>query len=137
MRRYRFLEKNEVFEAFNKVRDAFLAARDGNEVDKITDGILTHDERLKIGRRILIADWLLSGFGLEEICRHLKVGRNTVMHVSRRLEKYKDCFELINRRTEIVKKEYEKKSYRLTGGSKLILKKREYTGFKRKDVKRQ
>ena len=136
MRRYNRLDKRDVFEAFNELRNAFLAARDGNEVDKITDGLLTHDEKLKIGRRILIAGWLISGFGIEEISREMKVGKNTIMHVSRRLEKYRECFDLIERRSKLVKKEYENKSYKQIGGSQLVFKRKEYTGFKRKDVKR-
>ena len=101
MRRYNYLDKRDVFEAFNELRNAFLAAKDGAEVDKITNGLLTHDEKLKIGRRILIDQWLISGFGIEEIRKQMKVGKNTVMHVSRRLEKYRDCFELIERRSKI------------------------------------
>lgn len=83
-RRYQRLEKEEVFEAFNRLRDAFLAAKDGTDVDTITDGLLTHDEKLKIGRRILIAEYLIAGHPIEHISNLLKVGRNTVMHVKRR-----------------------------------------------------
>ena len=136
MRRYKRLDQRDIFEAFNELRNAFLAAKDGDEVDIITDGLLTYDEKLKIGRRILIAGWLISGFGIEEIARQLKVGKNTIMHVSRRLEKYKECFELIKRRSKLVEKEYETKSYKQAGGSQLVFKRKEYTGFKRKDVKR-
>src|SRR3989338_6473934 len=136
MRRYKRLYQRDVFEAFNELRNAFLAAKDGNEVDKITDGLLTHDEKLKIGRRILIAGWLISDFGIEEIARQLKVGKNTVMHVSRRLEKYRECFDLIETHRKAVEKEYEDKKYRAVGGSQLVSKRKEYTGFKRKDVKR-
>lgn len=136
MRRYRNLDTRDVFEAFNKVRNAFLAAKNGAEVDKIIDGLLTHDEKLKIGRRILIAEYLISEFKMQDIVNHLKVGMTTIMHVSRRLEKYRECFELIDRRGKIVEKEYEKKAYRSVGGSKLVFKRKEYTGFKRKDVKR-
>ncbi|KKQ96642.1 MAG: hypothetical protein A3C27_01090 [Candidatus Levybacteria bacterium RIFCSPHIGHO2_02_FULL_39_36] len=136
MRRYKRLDKRDILEALNELRNAFLAAKDGNEVDKIMDGLLTHDEKLRIGRRILIAGWLTSGFGIEEIVRQLKVGKNTVMHVSRRLEKYKECFDLIAKRQKIVEKEYQNKKYRLVGGSQLVFKRKEYTGFKRKDVKK-
>lgn len=136
MRRYKRLEQNDVFEALNRLRDAFLAARDGNEVDKILDGLLTHDEKLKIGRRIVIADWLKEGVGIDLITAHLKVGKNTIMHVSRRLEKYEDCFKLINRRTEIVEKTYQSKGYKSVGGSKIVFNRKEWTGFRRKDVKR-
>ncbi|OGH19285.1 MAG: hypothetical protein A2868_04090 [Candidatus Levybacteria bacterium RIFCSPHIGHO2_01_FULL_40_15b] len=136
MRRYKHLDKRDIYEAFNELRNAFLAARDGTEVDKITDGLLTHDEKLKIGRRILIAQWLISGFGIEEIRKQMKVGKNTIMHISRRLEKYRECFELIERRGKTVEKEYEKKAYRSVGGSQLVFKRKEYAGFKRKNVKR-
>lgn len=136
MRRYNYLEEKEVFEAFNKVRDAFMAAKNGGEVDKLMDGLLTHDEKIKIGRRILIANYILSGFGIEEITRQLRVGRNTVMHVARRVEKYKDCFDLIDKRHKVVEKTYQKKKYTKSGGSKLVHKKISYSGFKRKDVGR-
>lgn len=137
MRRYHFLKQEDIFEAFNKVRDAFLAAKDGDEVNKIIDGILTHDEKLKVGRRILIARHLTSGLTTDAIARQLKVGKNTVMHVSRRIEEHKDCFDLIERRTKAVRKEYESKKYQSVGGSQMIHKRKEYTGFKRKHVKRK
>lgn len=136
MRRYKNLTEREVFEAFNKVRNAFLAAIDGNEVDIIIDGLLTQDEKLKIGRRLLIADYLLSGHSIDQVVKELKVGIATVIHVSRRLEKYKECFDLIERRSKKVEKEYNSKKYRETGGSKKVFKTKEYTGFRRKDVKR-
>ena len=136
MRRYRFLDEDGVFQTFNKVRDAFLTAKDGHEVNLIMDGLLTHDEKLKIGRRILIAELLMEGYTIENVSRTLKVGVNTVMHVSRRLEKYLECFSLIKKRSKRVVKEYEKNKFRKIGGSKQIFKKKVYTGFKRKDVKR-
>ena len=46
MRRYRFLEKEEIFDALNKLRNAFLAARDGDEVEEIINGLLTFDEKM-------------------------------------------------------------------------------------------
>lgn len=136
MRRYRFLTKEDIFEALNRLRDAFLAAEDGNEVNEIIHGLLTRDERLKIGRRIIIAEYILSGRSIEETGRELKVGKNTVVSIMRNLEEHPQTFELINKRSEKVKKEYSTKKYRLVGGSTLINKRREYTGFKRSDVKR-
>lgn len=41
MRRYGFLQKSDVFEALNKVRDALLAAKDGNDVEQIMNGVLS------------------------------------------------------------------------------------------------
>ena len=136
MRRYRFLNDKQVYESLNKVRDAFLAAKDGNQVNDIIDGLLTHDEKMKIGRRIIIAEYLSSGFGIDEISRDLKVGKNTIMHISRRLEKYKAWFELIKNRNTRTEKEYQSKKHKLVGSSTLVLKKKKYAGFKRKDVRR-
>jgi len=136
MRRYVFLREKDIFEALNKVRDAFLAAKDGNEVNKIIDGLLTYDEKLKIGRRILIAQCLKQKLSIEQTSHLLKVGKNTVMHVSRRLEKYEEWFELIEERSKKVEKEYEKRRYKSTGSPKLVKKNMVYTGFTRKQVKR-
>ena len=63
MRRYKFLQKEDLFEALNRLRDAFLAAKDGNEVEEIINGLLTQDEKLKIGRRILVAEYIKDGMG--------------------------------------------------------------------------
>ena len=136
MRRYHFLQKMDVYEALNKVRDSLLAARDGNDVEQIMNGILTFDERMKIGRRIQVAECLLSGWKVEDIKSAFKVGKTTIAFVARNIEDYEKCFELIKARSKRVEGEYEKKSHRLVGGSTKIFKTREYTGFKRKDVKR-
>lgn len=136
MRRYKFLLKEEVYEALNGVRDAFLAAKDGNDVEDIMKGILTFDERMKIGRRILIAECLLAGIPFHEIARALKVGKTTIGFVSKNLDEYSKCFELIKSRRNKVKTVFDKQAYVKQGGSKLVFKRKEYTGFKRKDVKR-
>src|SRR3989344_4544747 len=104
--RYNRLNQTDVYEAFNRLRDVFLAAKNGHEVDKVTNGLLTHDEKLKIGRRIIIAEYLLANMPMEQIVRELKVGMNTVIHVARRLEKYRECFDLIETRRKAVEKEY-------------------------------
>lgn len=136
MRRYDFLEQDEVFEAFNKLRNAFLAAKDGKEVDKILNGLLTFDERMKIGRRILVAEYILAGIGIDEISRILSVGKNTIASVSRSLSENPDCFKLIEKREEKVEKVYKNKRYKKVGGSQLVIKKKVYTGFTRKKVER-
>ena len=136
MRRYKFLLKEEVYEALNRVRDALLAAKDGEDVEQIMKGVLTFDERMKIGRRILIAEYLLQGLPFHEITRLLKVGKTTIVLVSKNLDEYAKCFELIQSRGKKVQAEYQNKAYRSLGGSKLVFKKREYTGFTRKNVKR-
>lgn len=136
MRRYRFLKKEDIFQSLNRLRDAFLAAKDGNEVEEIISGILTTDEKLKIGRRIIIAEYLKAGFPFEEISKILKVGKNTIVSVIKKLDEHPDFFDLIDKRRSKVESEYHRKKYREVGGSKLIFKKKEYTGLKRKDIKR-
>jgi uncharacterized protein YerC len=136
MRRYKFLEKEDVYDSLNRLRNSFLAAKDGNEVESIINGILTTDEKLKIGRRVLIAEYLVSGFTVDEIVKYLKVGRSTVQSVNNSLEKENNWLELIKKRGNKVESEYRSKAYSKTGGSTLFLKPKSYTGFKRKDVKR-
>jgi uncharacterized protein YerC len=136
MRRYSFLGKDYVFTALNRLRAALMAAKDGYDVEEIIKGVLTHDERIKIGRRIEIAEMLSSGLSHDEIADEMKVGFTTIAQVARNLEKYPKCFELIGKRLDKVSNEYSSKAYMKVGGSKLIHKKRKFTGFSRKDVGR-
>lgn len=136
MKRYNFLSKDSVYDALNRLRAAFLAAKDGNEVEEIILGLLTHDERMKIGRRIQVAELLEAGLSHREISEELKVSSPTIRLVSRKIEKHPGCFSLINKRQEKTETELKRKAYQKVGGPKMIYKKRVYTGFKRKDVKR-
>lgn len=136
MKRYSFLNDDDIYTAFSKLRNAFLAAQNGDEVDKILDGLLTFDEKIKIGRRILVAESIVAGIGVDEICSQLSVGKNTISSVSRALDANFDWYTLIEKRRKTVEKEYKKHSHREVGGSLLVHKKKVYTGFKRKDVKR-
>lgn len=136
MRRYKFLTKRDTLDAFYKVQDAFLAARDGNDVKEIINGLLTEDEKLRIGRRILIAEALRSEMTFKDMTSIANVGYSTIAWVSRHLERYPKCFDLIFQRRSKMEKEYESKKYKLVGGSKLVFKKKEYTGIKRSDIKR-
>ena len=136
MRRYKFLSKEDVFDALNKLRSAFLAAKDGNEVEEIINGILTSDERMKIGRRILIAGALEEGLTYDEIKDTLKVGKSTVVKIEEAKRSHPLAFQLVGKREKKVDEEYKNKAYRKVGGAKMIFKKKEYTGFKRKDVVR-
>lgn len=136
MRRYKFLTKDDVYDAFNRLRDAFLAAKNGDEVEAIIKGLLTHDEKLKIGRRVIVAEYIKEGMGIDEIAKTLKVGKNTIMNVAKKLDEDSLFLDLIDKRRRRVESEYGRKKYRSIGGSKLVFKKKEYTGFKRKDVGR-
>jgi len=132
--RYKFLTKNDEYEITNLVRNAFLAAKDGKDVENVINGLLTTDEKLKIGRRIQVASMIIGGFSGEEIMKLLSVGRNTITLVSKHLSNYPKCFELVNLRSKKVEKTYKEKSYKKMGGSQLVFKKRKYTGFTRKEV---
>lgn len=136
MRRYEFLTKEGVYEALNKLRAAFLAAKDGHQVEEIIMGVLTHDERMKIGRRVQIAKLLRAGWTQAEIAEELKVGFPTISLVARKLQERPGCYDLIEKREDKVENKYRSDSYRSSGGSKLVFKKKVYTGFTRKDVTR-
>lgn len=136
VRRYHFLNTDDIYEAFNRLRDAFLAAKNGSEVEEIINAILTQDEKVRIGRRIIIAGLLKSRLTIEEIVGLLKVGNGTVMAVARSLEAYEKGFKLLEQRKKKVESEYQSKKYKTVGGSMKIFKKKVYTGFKRKDVNR-
>lgn len=136
MRRYKHVDKEDIFTSWNKLRDALLAAKDGGEVDSIMRALFTEEERFQLGRRIQIAECLKSGMTIIEICEALKAGNSTIVHISRRIEKYPEGFELISRRHKKVEKEYEKGRYIKEGGSTKVFKKKSYSGLTRKDIKR-
>lgn len=136
MRRYQFLDKTSVYEAFNQLRNAFLAAKDGEEVDKIINAVLTIDERIRLGRRIQIAQCLIEGMTFDQIVQTLKVGKSTILLVEKQLDNYSDGFKLINKRQDKVDQTYHDKAWISLGGSKQVKKQRQYIGFRRGDVKR-
>ena len=136
MRRYKSLTKEDIFEALNEVRDAFLAAKDGNEVDEIMNFMLTTEEKIKLGRRVLLAKYLELDLTLFEIRKMLKVGKSTIQFVTRRAHLHPIGLELIRKRGKKVEEEYQRRKFREVGGSQLVFERKEYTGFRRKDVKR-
>jgi|GEM_PF-1526917 len=135
-RRYKRLDQDDFYAAFNKVRDAFLAAKDGNEVNEVINALLTDDEKTKIGRRVLIADFLREGVAYREIADILKVSNNTILKIADLLENRAAGFDTVLKRSQKVKDEYKAKAYRRVGPSRVAYKRKEYTGFKRSDVKR-
>lgn len=136
MRRYKFLAKEGFYQALNKLRAAFLAAKDGTEVEEIIKGILTSDERVKIGRRIQIAQMLQDGRTYEEIKDALKVGLTTINTVEKQTRAHPQGFALIDQREDKVESEFHARAYRKVGGSTRVFKKTVYTGFSRKNVLR-
>ena len=136
MKRYRFLKSEDIEDAINRLGNAFLAAKNGRDVDRIIYGLLTSDERLKIGRRILVAEFIREGMTFKEISKHLKVGKNTIQHVYKLLDRDEGWINLIEKRNDLVNKEYKKKKYIKKGGSNLIFKPKVYSRFSKKEVKR-
>ncbi|MEX0587269.1 MAG: Trp family transcriptional regulator [Patescibacteria group bacterium] len=136
MRRYNFLTKEGVYEALNRLRAAFLAAKDGHQVEDIIMSVLTHDERMKVGRRIQAAEMLATGATYEEVMDSLKIGRSTISFVERGLADHPSAFKLVNDRQMKVEEEFKSRAYRKSGGPKKVFKSIVYTGFSRKDVKR-
>ncbi|HMS22946.1 MAG TPA: Trp family transcriptional regulator [Candidatus Levybacteria bacterium] len=136
MKRYKDISQDDIFSAWNKLRDALLAAKDGHEVEEIMKSLFTDEEKFQLGRRIMIAECIKDSMTNAEICDLLKVGRSTVTHILRRVEKYPKGFMLIEKRGKRVKREYENKKYKEVGGSRLIWKKKIYTGVTKKDIKR-
>lgn len=135
-RRYKFLNKDSTYKALNKLRTAFLAAKNSKDVDKIIMGVLTNDERMKIGRRIQVAQLLVKGKTHREIMDTLKVGSTTIMHVERKLDTYIECFELIFTREKITNLQIKNASKQRVGGSKKIFKNKVYPKEIKKAIKR-
>ena len=136
MRRYGFLAQNDIYEALNKLRDAFLAAKDGNEVTEIINGLLTDDEKIRIGRRILIAEALKYDGKFKEIVQISNVGYSTISWVSKQIVSFPKCFELVLKRGKKLEKEYQSKKFREVSLSPLPNRRKEYSGIKRSDIKR-
>lgn len=136
MKRYHFLDDKDVSDALNRLSDAFLAAKDGNEVREIISGLLTGDEKIKIGRRIIIAELIRSDGKVRDVVKIGRIGASTVSFVSRMMYAHPLCYMLINNRHLKVENEYSAKKYNKLGGSKLVFKKKVYTGLKRSNIKR-
>lgn len=136
MHRYEFLSKKSIYEALNKLRLAFLAAKNAKEVDEIILSILTHDERMKVGRRIQIAQMLARGHTYADIREALKVGAPTIKLVSKMMGLHPTGFKLVDQREKKTEKTIKKMSYEKTGSSKLIHKKRKYKGIRKEDISR-
>ncbi|PIS22838.1 hypothetical protein COT49_03345 [candidate division WWE3 bacterium CG08_land_8_20_14_0_20_40_13] len=135
-RRYKNLEEKLVFSAFNGVRDSLLAAKNGEEVEDIIKSILTLDERIKIGRRVEVAWCLQHNFSYEEIQKTLHVGKGTISRIEKIFAENKNGFELIFERRKKVESEFNSRAYKKIGPWGVYNRRTEYTGFKRKDVKR-
>ena len=136
MGRYNFLTKDDILTALYRLNDAFLAAKDGNEVKEIINSLLTEDEKIRIGRRILVAEALKNEMKFKDLVEATNMGFATISCISKQLSSHPIGFQLIFKRRLKLEKDYEDKKYRKVGGSKLVFKKKSYTGIKRSDIKR-
>lgn len=136
MRRYEFLTKSDTYAALNRLRDAFLAAKDGNEVNEIINGLLTEDEKIKIGRRIQIAEALSGEYKYREISQISNVGYTTILWVSKQVANFPICYKLLFRRRTKTESEYQSKKFKEVSLSPLPNRRKEYSGIKRSDIKR-
>lgn len=102
MRRYQHLDEEQKYSALGELRQAFMSAKEEQEVDQIIYAILTEDERLKIGRRIEIARQIRAGLTYREIMRDLKVGLSTVEMVGKRMDKFPVGYELLRKRNKLI-----------------------------------
>jgi uncharacterized protein YerC len=136
MSRYSFLPVQSIYHALNQLRHAFLAAHNGTEVDASINAILTHDERVKIGRRIQIAALLAQGNTHRQISHVLKVGLNTVTQVAKLAEQSREGYILIYQREAKTESAFRHQAYRKKGGSKKVFKSKTYTGIRRQDIPR-
>lgn len=137
LRRYYFLDNKSLPAIYDKVQAAFLAAKDGNEVKAVIDAILTPDEKVKVGRRILVAQLIKDGkITYEDLLKTLKVGKSTVAMVIHQMLINPEGFEAIFRRVKKVDQEYKDKAFATSVLSRHIVGPKTRTNFKRADVKR-
>lgn len=131
------MSDKSLLEIYEKVGAAFLAAKDGKEVKAVIDAILTPDEKVKVGRRVLVAQLINNGnVTYEDLLKNLKVGKNTVSMVIHQMLVNPEGFEAIFRRVKKVDEEYKDKSFTSSILSRHIVGRKTRTNFKRTDVKR-
>lgn len=126
-RRYKNIPQDSLSKALGKLRAAFLTPKNTKQVETIIYGILTHDERMKIGRRIQIAEMLLEGETYYNIAQKLNVGQTTIINVARQVGKSPECYKLIVSKEVEIKRKIKKKRNSKKGSSTLIFKKRAYS----------
>ena len=124
MKRYGNLTKDQVQDALHKLRTAFLAAKNNQQVDEILHGLLTRDERIKLGRRIAISKLIAKGMGYDEISDELGVGKTTIIHVLKKIDSHPECFKHILNLEKKIQKQSKQKSKRGIGSSIQFFKKK-------------
>lgn len=80
------LSEKENKEALGRLFTAASAIKNKKQMKQFLGEILTHSEQLMLGRRVWIAQLLLTGHTHDEVCAKLKAGPSTVRRVSKWLD---------------------------------------------------
>lgn len=123
-------------EALEYFRSLLFTAKRGKDAYEIIENVFTEEERYAIGRRLQIADWLMSGASYLDIQDQLKTTNVTIGRVARRLGHNPEIFEKIIKRYNQDIKEIRDRSYSKVGGGKKAIKETVRTGFTDKDLTR-
>lgn len=121
-------------EALQYFRSLLFTAKGGQEAYEIIENVFTEEERYAIGRRLQIADWLMSGASYTDIQDQLKTTNVTIGRVARRLGRNPQIFEEVIKRYNQDEKEIRQRSYTKVGGGKRAIKKTVRTGFTDKNL---
>lgn len=110
-RRLDELTKQEVIKTLDALYTASSVLKGRDETKRFLRDLLTESERIMLGRRILIARYLLAGITYDEIMREMKVGRDTIARVEQwMMEKssgYRDV--ILKMRNEFKKRDKKRK----------------------------
>ena len=98
------LSKKDQEEALKRLFTAASAIKTEKQMKQFLQEILTHSEQLMLGRRVWIAQMLLTGHTHQEICERLETGPSTVRRVGKWLDEklpgYADAVASNKNRTE-------------------------------------
>ncbi len=84
---FRTLTAEERQKLWREMEKVLLELRTADAITTFLSDLLTESERVMTGRRIRIAQFLLAGMSVEDICMRLHVGIATVQSVDRWLRK--------------------------------------------------
>ena len=98
------LSSQHIDELGGRIVDAALLVRDREGLTLFFNDLLTFTEKAMLGKRMLIALFLESGYSYAEISRWLKVGYTTINSISDRLHSDGRGFRLVIKKLEREKK---------------------------------
>lgn len=99
------LSKQDQEETLKKLYTAASAIKSQKRMEQFLKEILTDSEQLMLGRRVWIAQMLLSGYLQDEICEKLECSPSTVRRISKwlntKLPGYGEAVSSRGRRTKV------------------------------------